>query len=424
MRKKIFDDGLTLIHTYKKKTLLAGIAITVCVGSKNENLENNGISHVLEHMLFKGTNTRSANDISVEFDLLGSLNNASTSKTRTMFYSLSPQENLEKCSDILADMLFSSKIDEKELELEKTVILSEQAMYEDDYSNLASENLDTILSPGRGISMPIIGTRENIKKFTRDDLINHLKKYYRSDNIIIHIIGNCSFERAIKLVDEKFADKFKKLDEKLKESKIKRENTGLTSVVNKDIKQSYTSIGYPIYKGKSSLKDITLYKIANYILGHGTSSRLYTSIREKNGLVYDVRSTVINLSNKINNSEFYLNVEFATDTEKWNKANALVDKCIDEFKLAHITDIEFNYAIAQLRVSLMLKSESFLDQFMSNIYKYILFGKDISIKKEIQMIDSLTKDDLIDFIKSDKFQPKNKYLSFVGEKIKMEGING
>ena len=173
-----FEDGLRLVHAQMEGVRSVAIGVMTGAGSGNETPENNGISHFIEHMYFKGTKTRSSYDIVKQIDALGAQINAYTAKQATCFYTICVDDESEKCAEILSDILFDSTFDPEEMEREKKVVLEEISMCDDDYADVCADTASKLYFGSDPLGMPILGTRGNVKRFTRDDLLGYIGKNY------------------------------------------------------------------------------------------------------------------------------------------------------------------------------------------------------------------------------------------------------
>ena len=197
------SNGMTIAYDKMNEIDSVIVQVAVPVGSQNELREEGGISHFLEHMAFKGTEKRTYKQISEAVDNVGGITNACTSKEYTMYYIKALKKDVEMIFDLLSDMLFCSSYPQEEIEKERGVILQEKAMYEDDPASV-NEDLFYLKAFGdTAFGRSIIGTSENIKRFTRDDFVNYRLKNYRTNEMIIGVCGNVE-EQQIKDLSEKY----------------------------------------------------------------------------------------------------------------------------------------------------------------------------------------------------------------------------
>ena len=277
------DTGIEVIFDKLESISTCSVGVFVKTGSRDESDTEEGISHVLEHMIFKGTPTRSYFEISEEIDYLGANVNAHTTKEETVFYINALTQFLGKSVDILFDIVTNSTIDEKELEKEKDVIVEEIKMYKDSPDDLVFETNYADCINGQ-YGKPIIGTEESVKGFTAKEIRKYYRERYTKDNILIVVSGNFDKDEIIQKINEYFG--------KLADTKVDRRekidfsfNAG-KKTVPKDINQVNICISHKSEDYNSEKKVYT--DILSNIIGGSMSSRLFQEIREKNGLAYSV----------------------------------------------------------------------------------------------------------------------------------------
>ena len=277
------DTGIEVIFDKLESISTCSVGVFVKTGSRDESDTEEGISHVLEHMIFKGTPIRSYFEISEEIDYLGANVNAHTTKEETVFYINALTQFLGKSVDILFDIVTNSTIDEKELEKEKDVIVEEIKMYKDSPDDLVFETNYADCINGQ-YGKPIIGTEESVKGFTAEEIRKYYRERYTKDNILIVVSGNFDKDEIIQKINEYFG--------KLADTKVDRRekidfsfNAG-KKTVSKDINQVNICISHKSEDYNSEKKVYT--DILSNIIGGSMSSRLFQEIREKNGLAYSV----------------------------------------------------------------------------------------------------------------------------------------
>ena len=277
------NSGIEVIFDRLESISTCSVGVFVKTGSRDESDTEEGISHVLEHMIFKGTPTRNYFEISEEIDYLGANVNAHTTKEETVFYINALTQFLGKSVDILFDIVTNSTIDEKELEKEKDVIVEEIKMYKDSPDDLVFE-MNYADSINGQYGKPIIGTEASVKGFTADEIRKYYKERYTKDNILVVVSGSFDKNEIIQKIDQYFS--------KLGDKKIDRRdkidfsfNSG-KKIVSKDINQVNICISHESEDYNSKNKIYT--DILANIIGGSMSSRLFQEIREKNGLAYSV----------------------------------------------------------------------------------------------------------------------------------------
>ena len=313
------NSGIEVIFDRLESISTCSVGVFVKTGSRDESDTEEGISHVLEHMIFKGTPTRNYFEISEEIDYLGANVNAHTTKEETVFYINALTQFLGKSVDILFDIVTNSTIDEKELEKEKDVIVEEIKMYKDSPDDLVFE-MNYADSINGQYSKPIIGTQESVKGFTADEIRKYYKERYTKDNILIVVSGNFDKNEIIQKIDQYFSKLVNKKTDR--RDKIDFSFNAGKKIVTKDINQVNICISHQSedYNRKNKIyTDI----LAN-IIGGSMSSRLFQEIREKNGLAYSVYTY----------NQYYLSggltsTYIGTNLENYEKA---IEITLSEFK--------------------------------------------------------------------------------------------
>jgi len=313
------NSGIEVIFDRLESISTCSVGVFVKTGSRDESDTEEGISHVLEHMIFKGTPARNYFEISEEIDYLGANVNAHTTKEETVFYINALTQFLGKSVDILFDIVTNSTIDEKELEKEKDVIVEEIKMYKDSPDDMVFE-MNYADSINGQYGKPIIGTEASVKGFTADEIRKYYKERYTKDNILVVVSGNFDKNEIIQKIDQYFS----KLGDKKTDRRDKIDfsfNSG-KKIVSKDINQVNICISHQSEDYNSKNKIYT--DILSNIIGGSMSSRLFQEIREKNGLAYSVYTY----------NQYYLSggltsTYIGTNLENYEKA---IEITLSEFK--------------------------------------------------------------------------------------------
>ena len=313
------NSGIEVIFDRLESISTCSVGVFVKTGSRDESDTEEGISHVLEHMIFKGTPARNYFEISEEIDYLGANVNAHTTKEETVFYINALTQFLGKSVDILFDIVTNSTIDEKELEKEKDVIVEEIKMYKDSPDDLVFE-MNYADSINGQYSKPIIGTQESVKGFTADEIRKYYKERYTKDNILIVVSGNFDKNEIIQKIDQYFSKLVNKKTDR--RDKIDFSFNAGKKIVTKDINQVNICISHENEDYNSKNKIYT--DILANIIGGSMSSRLFQEIREKNGLAYSVYTY----------NQYYLSggltsTYIGTNLENYEKA---IEITLSEFK--------------------------------------------------------------------------------------------
>lgn len=285
-RKYTLDNGVRIVCEKIPFVRSISIGIWIKTGSRNENSQNNGISHFIEHMLFKGTEKRNAREIAESIDNIGGQLNAFTGKECTCYYTKTLDDHMDIALDVLSDMIFNSLLTKKDINVEKKVILEEIGMYEDSPEELVHDILSEVVWDGNSIGYPILGTQKCQKNINREMILKYIEENYIPENTVISVAGNFDEDTLIELLNKHFAGW----------KGVKGNRDDFEDVVfipgkkvrEKDIEQVHICMGF---KGLEHGND-KLYSLlaVNNLFGGGMSSRLFQKIREKKGLVYSIYS--------------------------------------------------------------------------------------------------------------------------------------
>jgi predicted Zn-dependent peptidase len=284
-KKTTLPSGLRVLTETMPAVRSASIGVWADVGSALETREGRGISHLVEHMLFKGTTRRSARAIAETMDGVGGNLNAFTDKETTCYYAKVIDRHVPLALDVLADMFLNSTFDPAELAKEQNVVLEEIKMYEDSPDELIHDLFLQTMWEGANLGEPTIGFADSVVKVTPDDLRAHMRAHYAPNSVIVAAAGNVEHERFVEMVAEQFASFEGSCALPLAEAPP---TTPAVHVRHKDSEQAYVVVGT---RGLS-VRDERRYAVSllDTILGGGMSSRLFQEIREKRGLVYTVYS--------------------------------------------------------------------------------------------------------------------------------------
>lgn len=403
---KEFSNGLKIVINKMPGFVSASAGILVKTGSINESERENGISHFIEHVLFKGTLNRTAFEISDHIDRIGAQINAFTSKELTCYYTKSTGEHLEKSLEILFDIFFNSLFDERELNKEKGVIIEEINMSEDTPEDICFDLLAEGYYGKQGLGQTILGPAKNIKKFTRQDVLDYLDKYYTADNVVISIAGDVDILKTEKYIEENFAYKFKKNKASKQLTYLPVEKKSLFKV--KPIEQTHVGFAMQGFKMDDDISDA--FSIANAVLGGGMSSRLFQKIREELGLCYSVYS----YASQYKDSGL-LEIYAGVNTNQRDLAVEAIVEEVKNFKKNYITEQEFVRGKEQMKSAFILGRESTSSQML--LYgKYLIFlNKEYDFNERVKQIEKLTLNDVNKAIEI-SFDIENSITASVGPK--------
>ncbi len=403
---KQFNNGLRLVINKMEGMLSVSAGVLVKTGSMNESAEENGISHFIEHVTFKGTKTRSAFDISDHIDRIGAQINAFTSKELTCYYTKSTKEHFGKSLEILSDIFFDSVYDKTELEKEKGVIIEEINMSEDSPEEVCLDLLSESYYGKSGLGQTILGPAKNIKSFTRDDVNKYLDKYYTADNVVVSLAGNVDVSLAETMVKDLFADKFTRL--KSAPQKQTEPSKKISLYKSKKIEQSH--VGFAMDGLTVADERSDAFSIANIILGGGMSSRLFQKVREELGLAYSVYSYA-SMYKDSGVVEIYAGV----NTALRDLAVFAIVSEVKRFKKDGVTEQEFARAKEQLKSSFIMGQESTYAQMMYAAKHLILLNKEFNFDERMSRLESVNIKDVLDIIEN-SFDIENAATATVGSK--------
>jgi predicted Zn-dependent peptidase len=400
--KDELNSGVTVITERKPYYGSMSIGFWVKTGSVYEPSSLNGISHFIEHMLFKGTKTRSYLDIDKEIDIMGGALNAFTSNEITCFYTKVIAKNYERAIDLLADIMFNSLFSEKEIEKEKLVILQEIMGVQDDPYDHVQDLFHKDFYGCSPIGSPILGTEESVRSFNRDMIIQYFKDHYIPNNMIISIAGNINHKNVVSLI-EKYIKKFyiKRKDLKYNiysGSKISKHYGEYPH--NKDLEQTHFIIG--LNGIKRSDDDYYTMEVFNTILGGSVSSRLFQEVREKKGLAYSIYS-----NNVFHRFDGYVSIYAGVSPDKLNIAKDVIYNIVNSFVEGKVDYEDLSNAKKHVSDGFLLGLESTSNLMTRNALNEIYHGRYISKMEVLKKIDAVNEKTILNLSKK-LFSDKNK----------------
>ena len=356
-------SGLRLAYQNIPYVHSVSLGVFVKIGSRNELDIDNGIAHFTEHVLFKGTEKRTAFDIVKEMDSLGANMNAFTSKELTGFYFQCIDDTVDECSEILSDLLLHSTFPAEEVEKERGVVLEEIDMVYDIPDDLSQELCSSAYWGDHPLGKSILGPRSNVERFTRDDVLSFVSSHYVADNIVVSVCGNISREKAVDVVLKYFNFPVRPFEKR--EFPLPQKHGGRVQASYKDIEQANLTIAFPSLS--YAHPDLLGVSVLSCALGGGMSSILFQEVREKLGLVYSVYN-YLSTYEDTGAQCIYL----GTNPKNLQKAVTAVKKCIADFCRNGMDEECFHRAKQQVKGSLTLGWESSMS-IMRTIGKSALF---------------------------------------------------
>jgi len=408
INKTVFDNGIRLVTEKISHVRSVSIGAWVGCGARYEDETTNGMSHFIEHMLFKGTKSRSAFDIAASIDSVGGVMNAFTGKEYTSFYIKIPDYHLALAIDLLADILANSVFEASEFEREKSVILQEIRMLEDSPDEQIHDLFEASFWNTHSLAYPILGLKEQVEDFERKSVLSFFKRWYTGANLVITAAGNLSHSTLIDLVNQKFGTFGRRRTPAPVRSapqKIPVVSSRIQAI-EKDLEQIHMVIGTLAPSAVSPKRHAGF--LMNAILGGSMSSRLFQEIREKRGLAYAIHSYMIPYI------DTGMQGIYSGTTE--DKIKEVIGLVLDELlRLTNnvLTDSELQSAKELIKGNFLLSMES-TDNRMSRLAKNELcFGRQIPFDETVREIDAVTKTDIQDLAR-ELFDPGVISITAIG----------
>lgn len=379
--KQVCPNGLRIITEKMPHMRSVAIGIFVNVGSRYEKPEDNGLTHFIEHMLFKGTAERTAKQLAEEFDRLGAQTNAFTSKDQTCYYAVSLDYEARKTIALLADLFFNSAFREEDIEKERQVILEEIAMSEDDPEDSVDERLWQTMFAGSQMAAPILGTEEILRTFTKEKIKAFMNEHYTPSEVIISLAGNID-DALIDFVIETF----NQFDNEAREQVHHTKPIFHADAVERKmaIEQAHLVLGY---EGLAvSDPDIVSLLVLNNIIGDSMSSRLFQKVREEKALAYSVYS-------------YYSSYEDmgawmiygGTSMKQLAQMEETILAVIEDIKNNGVTLEEIQRAKIQLESGLLLGLETSFDYMNRNARNELTYGEERTVEQSLAELAAVSE---------------------------------
>lgn len=385
--EKVLSNGIRVAAEKVPYVQSVSIGVWVANGSRCERAEENGISHFIEHMVFKGTINRSARDIALEMDSVGGQINAYTTRECTCFYAKTLNEYVKTSADILSDMVFEPLLSKEDMDLERRVVLEEIAMYEDSPEDVVYDLFAEAVWGDTPMGRPILGTKAVLDTITPDIMREYMRTHYTSKSIAIAVSGN--FDDALFDLLEAYFGSRKLLDNEV--SVPKADYRARSMFLNRDFEQVQLIAGF----NGIDVYDEAVYSLLvfNNVFGNGMSSRLFQNIREKYGLVYSVGA-----GHSAYAGTGTFDISAATTPENLERVAELITDEIKRIKRDKLTDEEIERSKIQLKGNYLLSNES-VGARMQAIGRTMLLGKPFKTPEEtIEKIMSVDRDSVSEII--------------------------
>lgn len=356
------------------------------VGTRDEKHQNNGICHFIEHMVFKGSKKRSARKISETIEAFGGYLNAFTSKENTCYYGRGLSQHLPKTFDVIADMIRNPMFKASDIKKEAGVILDELNDIEDNPEELIFDKFEEIIFKGNALGRPIIGREATISSFTKESISEFHKKYYGSNNLLISASGNITHDEVVALSEKYFADHAKSASGK---RKLVQKSAPEEMLVVKDISQVHCIMGTASYGYRDEERIIL--NLLSIVLGEGSSSRLYQSVREKEGITYQINSFV--------NSYYDVSafgIYFSTNEKSVEKAITIINRELKKLCEQKLGDKELSRIKEFLKGSILLGLENTTNRMIRLANSMMYYNRFVTVDEIIEKIEKVTAEQILE----------------------------
>lgn len=381
-------NGIRVAHRQISNTKVVHCGIMFDIGSRDELPHQAGLAHFWEHMAFKGTKKRKSYHIINSLESVGGELNAYTTKEKICFYSSVLDDYFERSVDLLTDIAFNSSFPEKQLEVERGVILEEMAMYLDSPEDAIQDEFDSIIFPNHSLGINILGTQESVKGFSREDFGKFIKENLSTGSVVLSVVGNVSFKKTIRI-----AEKYLKDIEVAETSRKRTAPSGYQSqqlTLEKGNNQAQVAIGRPSYSLKDD-KRLPFFALVNLLGGPGLNSRFNLSLREKYGLVYQIDANISSYSDT-----GIFSILFGTDPQNLDKAFKVIDKELNLLKTKELGGVQLKTVKDQLKGQLAMAEEGKQGYMLMMAKSIIDMGRVEPLAEIFKGIDLITSSDLLE----------------------------
>lgn len=396
-KKTVLDNGIRVVTERISPFRSISIGFWVNVGSRDERRLESGLSHFIEHMVFKGTKKRTAPQIAQSLESLGGHLNAFTGREQTCYYARVLDEHITVAVDVLADLVKNGRLSHSDLEKEKKVILEEIKDVQDNPSDLVYDLYAQTLWKDQPLGQPVIGSSESVSAFRRQDLVSFIDRHYKSESIVVAASGNVDHLRLVELVQKRLRPERRDNSN----SSLRRFPSSFKEVrlVKRKTAQTHVCVGVPTFKFSHPRRHALT--LLNLVLGGGMSSRLFQSIREKFGLAYSIYSF----------AEFFEDtgtwgIYLATDAGQVQKAVDFALRELKKVKREALTKTELEHAKAQLKGNLVIGLENSSNRMNRLARNELYLKKYVSLDQTMADIQKARSDDIQE-VAQKLFRPEN-----------------
>lgn len=405
-KKSELSNGIRVVSELHPSSRAVSIGIWVLTGTRDEKDNEAGISHFLEHLVFKGTKTRNAYQISKAMEILGGELNAYTTREYTCYHALVLKDHWENALDVLTDLVSNMHLTKKEFNLEKGVILQEIAMSDDNHEELIYDVFFDKIYGTHPLGKPILGTPKSIAEMTQTKVVDYYKRNYTGKNIIVSAAGCVDHQELLDGVKKRLSAKNKS---RIKSDRLPPRWKKVRHTVDKQAEQVHMLMGFPT----ASFRDKFRFEsyVVNTLLGGGMTSRLYQSVREKKGLVYSIYSS---LNTFVDSGMIYI----YAGTERKNVENVgnIIFKELKKLKAKGVSKQEVEMSKTQVSGSILLGSDDIENRMSSVGVNEMVFEKYRSIDSVIEEISQVSVDSVNEYIEN-RFKFENVSGVLMGPEV-------
>ncbi|TAF44371.1 MAG: insulinase family protein [Sphingobacteriales bacterium] len=379
-------NGIRLLFK-PAQSAISHACLLVNAGSRDEDAEQPGMAHFIEHLLFKGTVKRNTNQILNRLEVVGADLNAYTTKEYTCLHASFLNQHTERSVELLHDITFFSTFDKEEIEKEKGVIIDEIASYEDQPEEAINDDFEALIFAGHPLANNVLGTRQSVAAFTRNHITDFIKAYYNTHEIIFAITGNYTFKYLSKIFEKYFAPIPE--NKSLKKRAPFVPNKPQKTILKKPINQVHCLLGNTAYSYHDD-KKIGLLLLNNLLGGNGMSSRLNLEIREKHGIAYTIESNFSPLSDT-----GLFSIYFGTDVDKADKALHLTHKELKKLRETRLGNLQLKQAKQKFIGQIALGEENRLGVLLSMAKSLLDFNRIDSLAQVFDKIEKVSSNEIL-----------------------------
>jgi predicted Zn-dependent peptidase len=386
-KKTVLANGIKVVTEHMPHAKSVALGIWVNAGSRDEFEQERGIFHLIEHMIFKGTKTRSAMQIAKDLDTIGGFSNAFTTKEQTCFHARVLDHHLKFLTELFSDIFINSLFSEDDLALEKGVVLQEISMMEDTYEEYVQILADQLFWAGESLGMPILGTKETVKRITKSQIHDYLSRYYFSQGVVIAAAGKVDHDLLVNYL-RPFFESLAVASDGIPPRRIPLVSPGV-SCYPKQLEQVHLCLG--AQASSLSGKERFAEAVFNTILGGNMSSRLFQEIREKRGLAYSLYSYLSAYTDT-----GLIRIYVATDNATVNQVLELIGSLITDMQKGDLSEHDIVGAKDYLAGGVMLATESTNNLMMRLAKNEYVFNRYVSHDELLAELERVTLDEVVD----------------------------